>query len=155
ASAGGQAANEQNIVVGANHGRAYGPGLEAPSFIAPPSEPLLASMKLQDRLEEQVRKMVNLAVQATASRESAESKSLDNQGLEAGLSFIGLCLQNAEQQIASHWAAYEDRNPKNRSVAVVKYPDRYSLKTDADRIRECGELTKLLYSVPGRLAKKE
>ena len=34
---------------------------------------------------------------------------MDNQGLEAGLSYIGLVLEAAERQIAEFWAAYEER----------------------------------------------
>ena len=33
---------------------------------------------------------------------------MDNQGLEAGLSYIGLVLESAERRIAEFWAAYED-----------------------------------------------
>jgi hypothetical protein len=155
ATTGGQAAGEQNIVVGANHGRAYGKDLDAPGFIAPPTAPLQASIALQEKLEGDIRKLVNLSVQTMATRGSAESKSMDNQGLEAGLSFIGLVLESTERQIAEYWAAYENKNAKQREIATVKYPDRYSLKTDSDRIDESTKLSKLIYSVPGRLAKKE
>lgn len=155
ATTGGQSAGEQNIVVGASHGRAYGKDTDAPAFIAPPTEPLLASIALQEKLEGDIRKLVNLAVQTMATRGSAESKSMDNQGLEAGLSFIGLVLESTERQIAEFWAAYENKNVKQREIATVKYPDRYSLKTDSDRIDESTKLSKLIYTVPGRKAKKE
>ena len=36
----------------------------------------------------------------------------------------------------SRWAAYEDRVESRRKIATIKYPDRYSLKTDQDRIDE-------------------
>ena len=78
---------------------------------------------------------------------------MDNQGLEAGLSYIGLVLEAAERQIAEYWAAYEERDAANRQVATIKYPDRYSLKTDADRIDEAENLVKLMYAVPGRKVK--
>ncbi len=155
ATAGGQGAGDQNVVVGANHGRAYGKDLDAPSFIHPSSEPLKASIVLQEKLEGDIRRLVNLAVASMGARGSAESKAMDNQGLEAGLSFIGLVLESGERQIAEHWAAYENRNPDEREVATIKYPDRYSLKTDADRIDESTKLSKLIYSVPGRIAKQE
>jgi hypothetical protein len=155
ATSGGQGAGEQAITVGANHGRAYGKDLDPPQFIHPSPEPLLASIKLQDKLEGDIRRLVNLAVQAMATRGSAEAKALDNQGLEAGLSFIGLVLESSERLIAEHWAAYESKNPKQREVATVKYPDRYSLKTDADRIDEARKLAELIYKVPGRKAKQE
>ena len=80
---------------------------------------------------------------------------MDNQGLEAGLSYIGLVLEAAERQIAEFWAAYEERDPSKRNVATIKYPDRYSLKTDSDRITEAENLVKLMYAVPGQKVKRE
>lgn len=155
ATTGGQGADDKAIRVGANHGRAYGKDLNAPAFISPSSEPLQISMQLQEKLEADMRKIVNLAVSAMATRGSAESKSLDNQGLEAGLSFIGSVLQGTEQQVAGYWAAYEERDVKKRQVATIKYPDRYSLKTDSDRIEEARKLAELIYKVPGQTAKRE
>ena len=38
---------------------------------------------------------------------SGKAKRQDNQGLEAGLSFIGLVLENGERLISGYWAAYE------------------------------------------------
>ena len=80
---------------------------------------------------------------------------MDNQGLEAGLSYIGLVLEAAERQIAEFWAAYEERSRSKRNIATVKYPDRYSLKTDSDRITEAQSLVKLMYAVPGQKVKRE
>ena len=155
ATAGGQGAAETDIKVGATHGRAYDKGMSPPGFINPSAEPLHASLELQERLKRDIRELVNLAVSALAVRASAESKAMDNQGLEAGLSYIGLLLESAERQLCEHWAAYEERNITKREVATIKYPDRYSLKTDADRIKEAQDLTKLMNSVPGRKVKRE
>jgi hypothetical protein len=80
---------------------------------------------------------------------------MDNQGLEAGLSYIGLVLEAAERRIADFWAAYEDRIETRRNVATIKYPDRYSLKTDLDRIEEADKLSDLMYSIPGKTIKRE
>jgi hypothetical protein len=155
ATTGGQGAGETDIKVGATHGRAYDKGMNPPGFINPSAEPLRASLELQDRLKRDIRELVNLAVSALAVRASAESKAMDNQGLEAGLSYIGLLLESAERQLCEHWAAYEERTVTKREVATIKYPDRYSLKTDADRIKEAQDLTKLMNSVPGRKVKRE
>lgn len=155
ATTGGQAASDRDINIGVSHGRAYDKNVNPPAFISPPDEPLRASMDLQDRYEAQIYKLVNLAVETLASRASAESKSMDNQGLEAGLSFIGLVLENGESKIADHWAAYEDRTESRRQMPTIKYPDRYSLKTDGDRIDEATKLSKLIFTVPGRKAKRE
>ena len=155
ATTGGQPGADNDIRVGVTQGRTYDKGMNAPSFINPSSEPLKASMDLQAKLEDGIRKLIHLAVADTANRATAESKSMDNQGLEAGLSYIGLVLEAAERQIAEFWAAYEERNPSQRNVATIKYPDRYSLKTDSDRIAEAQSLVKLMYAVPGQKVKRE
>jgi len=155
ATTGGQGAAETDIKVGATHGRAYDKGMNTPSFINPSSEPLRASLELQARLKGDIRELVNLAVSALAVRVSAESKQMDNQGLEAGLSYIGLLLESAERQVAGYWSAYEERQPSKREIATIKYPDRYSLKSDADRVKEAQDLTKLMSAVPGRRVKRE
>lgn len=155
ATTGGQGADDDDIKVGTTHGRYYDRDTDQPAFIAPPSEPLEASLKLQEKLEQDVRKLVNLAVVNLATRSSAESKSMDNQGLEAGLSFIGLVLEAGERRIADYWASYEEKTRSRRQVALIKYPDRYSLKTDSDRIEEAGKLAELINSLPSRKAKRE
>lgn len=155
ATSGGQGAADGEMKVGVTQGRYYDMQAERPGFIHPSSEPLKASMDLQAKLEADIRKLVNLAVVSLASRASAESKTMDNQGLEAGLSFIGLVLQAAEQRIADYWASYEEKKVNKRSIATIKYPDRYSLKTDMDRIEEADKLSDLMFKIPGRTIKKE
>jgi len=155
ASTGGQGAADTDIKVGVTHGRAYDKGMNPPEFINPSSEPLKASMELQGKLEADIRKLINLAVTDLGNRTSAESKKIDNQGLEAGLSDIGLVLESGERQVAEHWVAYEERDPEKRQTPTIKYPDRYSLKTDADRISESEKLSELMYAIPGRTVKKE
>lgn len=155
ATAGGQAAANQNIEVGATVGRAYDLNAQPPAFIAPPSHPLEASMKLQEKLENDIRKLVQLAVINLAPRASAESKQMDSEGLNAGLSFIGLQLESAERLITEYWAAYENSNPSLRQIATIKYPERYSLKDDGQRLEEAGKLSGLSDRIPGRTFKRE
>lgn len=157
ATAGGQGAMRREMKVGPTHGRVYDIRAERPGFIHPSPEPLEASLKLQEKLEDDIRKLVNLAVQNKVGRRvtSAEALKMSDQGLEAGLSYIGLVLEGGERKIADHWAAYEERQINRRKVAVIKYPDRYSLKTDKDRIDEASELSKLMFTVPGVTVKKE
>jgi len=156
-AAGDQRAADNEITTGAAQGRAYDLKAEAPQFIHPSSEPLKASMQLQEKLEDEIRKLVNLAVanKVGSRSRSAEAMKLSDQGLEAGLSFIGLVLEGGEQKIARNWAHYEDKRLSAQQVATVKYPDRYSLKTDKDRIEEAKELVDLTYTVPGQTVKRE
>lgn len=152
---GGQGSHDKEHKTGVSQGRYYPIGADRPAFIHPSSEPLEASMKLQGKLEQDIRRLINLAIQSLGSRQSAESKSMDNAGLEAGLSFIGLILESAERQIAEHWAAYEESNPKSRQIPTIKYPDRYSLKNDEDRITEAKALSELITDTPSNQARKE
>jgi len=147
----------EEMRTGVSHGRYYDLKADQPSFIHPSPEPLMASIKLQEKLEDDIRKLVNLAVQNKTGQRaiSAEAMKLSDQGLEAGLSYIGLVLENSERQIAEHWAAYESRDPEQRQVATIKYPDRYSLKNDEDRVKEATQLSELMYTVPGDQVKKE
>lgn len=145
------------VRVGATQGRAYDLKAERPGFIHPSPEPLMASIKLQEKLEDDIRKLVNLSVQNKLGQQaiSAEAMRMSDQGLEAGLSYIGLVLEGGERDVAKFWAAYENADAEKRQIATVKYPDRYSLKDDVDRISEAQELSKLMYAVPGRTVKKE
>jgi hypothetical protein len=157
ATSGGQRAMSREMKVGPTHGRLYDLRAEPPSFIHPSPEPLQASMNLQEKLEDDIRKLVNLAVQNKVGRRvtSAEAMKMSDQGLEAGLSYIGLVLEGAERKISNHWAAYEERQVKKRHIATIKYPDRYSLKTDLDRIQEASKLSELMFTVPGTTVKRE
>jgi len=156
ASSGGQPSANHEVPLGVSQGRAYDLRAERPGFINPSPEPLMASIKLQEKLEDDIRKLVNLAVANKVGKSiSAESKDMDNQGLEAGLSFIGMILENGERRIAEHWSAYEEKNTNKRKSPVIKYPDRYSLKTDLTRLEEAKKLTELMYSVPGSTVKRE
>lgn len=155
ATAGGQGAHDKEIKVGTTQGRRYDKETDRPGFIHPSSEPLKASMALRDDMKGDIRRLVNLAVTTLASRSSADSKAMDNRGLEAGLSYIGLKLEAAERLITEFWAAYEEKDVRLRQVATIKYPNRYSLKSDEDRIEEAGKLSKVILGTPSKTARKE
>jgi len=140
--------------VGSGKGRYYDKDMDRPDFIAPPTAPLIASMQLQEKLEDDIRKLVNLAVtnKAGSRTESAESKKLSSQGLEAGLSFIGLVMQQVERLVASTWASYE--NPSNPKPASISYPNRYILKSDMERLDESDKILDLADRIPSRKMKK-
>ena len=140
--------------VGGGKGRYYGINEKAPEFISPPTDPLLASMQLQGRLEDSIRTLINLAVSSKAGSrtESAEAKKVGQGGLEAGLSFIGVELAEGERLIAAIWAEYENVN--NPNFAIIHYPDRYTLKSDMERLEEAGEQLKLVEKLPTQELKK-
>jgi len=137
--------------VGVTHGRKYAKGLERPSFINPSSEPLRASMEKEDQLKEDIRKLVNLSLRNLARPAGSQSADLtDEQGLEAGLSYIGMELERAEREISEIWALYEKDKP-----AIIKYPKKYSLKSEKERVEEAKELIKIKETVPSKTGKKE
>jgi hypothetical protein len=137
--------------VGASQGRRYPLGTKRPGFINPSPEPLRVSMEKQTQLEEEIRRLVNLNVSnIKPSRSSAESKSFDERGLESGLSYIALELEYGERRIAQVWAWYEGSS----EVTRVKYPERYSIKTEEERNKEAEGIEKSVTTSPSLAYKK-
>ena len=142
---------DKEVEAGAATGRRYPAGMDAPQFIHPSAEPLTVSMQKQDQLKSEIRELMHLALSTMSEKmASKESKEMDMQGLESGLSYIGLVLEKGEQQIANFWAMYEGNDP-----AIIKYPTRYSLKTDEERLAEALELEKMKNKAPSSLFKRE
>jgi hypothetical protein len=130
--------NPKTIKVGSTDGRRYPIGVDRPGFIHPSSEPLQISMEKQKALKDDIRTLVNLAVANTRSRfASAESKQMDERGLESGLSAIGLVLEHGERRVGELWSDYED----SRKPLTVRYPERYSLRSDEDRRKDAEQLS--------------
>ena len=109
-------------------------------------------MQKQNQLKQDIRKLVNLSLsnleRPSGSQPANES---DEKGLEAGLSYIGLELEKVENNIAEIWTAYE----ASGETATIKYPRKYSLKTDKQRREEAAELNKLKQTIPSSLFQKE
>ena len=96
-------AKPREINIGSAQGRRYQKDLERPGFIHPSPEPLLASMQKQEKLQREIRQLVNLNLSnIEPKRASAESKQEDAKGLEAGLSYIGMELEYTERKIAKN-----------------------------------------------------
>lgn len=141
----------KEVKVGVTHGRRYPKEVAAPAFIHPSPEPLDVSMKLMDKMKEEIRQLLNLTLSSLEPKfASAESKDRDQLGLESGLSYIGLELENGERKIARIWAAYENDD----QIATINYPERYSLKTDGERKLEAKALQELRSAVPSRTGQK-
>lgn len=137
--------------IGTQTGVQYPKGMDAPSFIAPPTEPLVASMAKQQRMKEEIFELIDVAAsQAQPMHASADSKQMDNQGVESGLAYIGLELQYMEREIAKIWGLYENKGP-----ATVNYPKKYTLKSDAQRLEEAGSLNEIKVAIPSKKGAKE
>ena len=148
---GGEDGDPNVIELGNTVGRSYPAGSSPPEFIHPSSEPLNASMAKQKQLKEDVRALINLALSAIQPKyASAQAKEFDEHGLESGLSFIGLELEHGERQLASFFSEYEGKS----EVALINYPDRYSLKSDKERIEEAEELHQMMLKIPSKKAQK-
>jgi len=137
--------------VGVSVGRRYPKGVERPGWIAPPTEPLLASMEKQSQIEKEVRRLVNLALtNLSPTRSSSESKSEDQRGMEAGLAFIAGVLLKADRKIAEIWTMYT----KDKEPIVISYPTEFSLKSDDDRYKEADSLLDLIPKTPSITIKR-
>lgn len=148
----GPAGKVEEIKVGITTGRRYPRGLERPEFIHPSSEPLVASMNKQEQLKSEIRALINLSLTnlQPQKQSSAAVKKMDNAGLESGLSYIGLELENMERKIATYWQMYE-----KGSQAAVYYPETYSLKTEAERRLEAKEYSELLPKITSVTGRRE
>ena len=143
---------DDNITAGAMHGRRYPRNTDRPGFIAPPTDPLMAAMKKEEQLKRDIRILVNLGLaQIQGTMASAESKNMDQKGLEAGLSYVGMELEHAERRIAAIWAEYEGVSDQ----PTVQYPQRYSLKSDADLMQEAKDLEDRMMAIPSDTYKRE
>jgi len=132
---------DPEISVGVSQGRRYPMTADRPGFIHPSSEPLIASMKKQQDMKDEILMLMNLTLSVISS--SAESKQEDDKGLESGLSYIGLELEHVERVVGELWAMYESGD-----APLIKYPTKYSLKTDAERRDEANDLEQLATKVP-------
>ena len=143
--------DQEELQVGASFGQEYPLTAERPAFIHPPAEPMRVSMEKQAIMKDEIRQLINLAITSLQPRmASAASKSFDNLGLEAGLCYIGLELEYGENQIAKLWSSY-----MLDTCAVVKYPRKYSIKSEAERQSEAKALVELQGHVPSKTFQKE
>lgn len=151
---GGNPADDRTkeIKVGPMNGIGYPIGSNAPEFINPSSEPMKASMEKQAQMKNDMRKLANLALTSIEPKfASAESKQMDDRSLESGLSYIGLELERLERVIGEIWCDYVP----TATPITVKYPRKYSLKTDKDRREDAKEQVDLSTKVPSRTFNKE
>ena len=138
-------AKNTEIKVGVTQGRRYPVGQDRPAFIHPSSEPLKASMDKQRDLQREIRMLVNLSLMnLDPNRASEGSRELDNQGLESGLSYIGMELETGERALGVIWADYE----ASREIPMVNYPTKYSLLSDSERREEAKELREEMSRLP-------
>lgn len=142
----GETAVDREIRVGVMQGRTY-TGDQAPKFIHPSSEPINASVAKQKVLKDDIRQLVNLAVtNLKPAMASAESKGMDERSLEAGLSYLGLVLEHAENTLARIYSDYLG----STDIAIVSYPKTYSLQSETDRRTDAKELMELRLALPSK-----
>jgi len=124
---------DEGSVVGMAKGRRYKKGLSAPSYIAPQTANLTASMGKQEEISKRIRAACDLALTSlsvSTLKQSGESKKQDRVGLSAGLKYIATQLESAEREIADIVHIYLGREG---TVATVKYPDQYEMESDEER----------------------
>lgn len=124
--------------VGTRTGRRYAANLDAPSFINPSPEPLEISMAKQQRMEETIRKLMQLSLSnvTTSGRASADSKREDNKGQHSGLLYISMELERAERMIAASWSEYEG----GRDLADIIYPKTFEDQSTSEALGEAKDL---------------
>lgn len=141
------------VPIGGTDGRRYPMGAERPGFIHPSPKPIELSMKKQDAIIEEIRRLVNLSIMNLAPQHASEaSKRYDDRSLEAGLAYIGLILQKTEYDIVNGWELYDESSD---SDTQIKYPATYNLKSSEGRLDEAVKLISAIPKVASELARKE
>jgi hypothetical protein len=142
---------EQVSQVGSGHGIRYPKGMDAPAFINPDPESLTASRKFSGELEEDINILANIALSNVEPRRQTEGKKKMDEGQkEEGLSYIGTELQFGENKIGSFWSKFEEEESK----PSVAYPQNYSLKSEADRLKEAEALREETDKIPSKTFQK-
>lgn len=140
--------DSEEISIGATQGRKYPKGLDRPGFIGPPVDQLQASMAKQDQLKLEVRSLLQLALNSVVGprMQSAESKGQDQQGLESGLSYIGLELENGEQQVGRFWTMWEG----TKDPPTIRYPKKFKIQSDKDARDDAEQLATQRDKIPSK-----
>lgn len=131
------------IRAGAASGRIYYKDLEAPGFIAPPTDSVEISLRKQEAIIVQMRQIVDItltSLSVKALEQSGESKEADRVGQDAAMAYIGGVLESGERDIAEIWHLYlgEENQPVD-----VSYPRDYKVTGTGDRIAEGKQLQDL------------
>lgn len=138
-------AKTHEIRLGTGKGRRFPKDIGPPGYINPDPATLEVSMKKGEQLREDIRLLVNLNLMTmNPRRQSVDSKEVDKEGLEAGLSYIGLMLQKGEQEIAEHWNMFEGVQVQPQ----ITYPKTYNLRTEDERLKEGKEVEQMVHKVP-------
>lgn len=144
-------ARNEEVTLGVTSGRRYGKDLERPGFIHPSSEPLQATMAKEMQIKEDIRRAVHLSVATLDPRmASAESKQMDDQGLQNGLLAIGMALERFERRLAHIWSLY-----MGEQEATIRYPEQWTVQGDAGRREDAQALCELKDQIPSLTAAKE
>ena len=141
----------KKVSVGSTTGRRYPKGFDAPAYIHPSPAPLKASMDKQNSLIQEIRQLMHLSLaNMREDQRSADSRRLDNHGLESGLASIGVELEKAERKIQDFWCMYTGETPGS-----INYPRSYELKSDAERIAEAKDLLEIQKTNPSPTFQRE
>jgi hypothetical protein len=134
------------------NGRKIPNDIKPPTWIAPDTLALTASMDKQKQMKEEIRTLLYLSLgNLQATRQSADSKAADVSQEENGLSYIGFELSLAENKICEFWHAYEN----NTQPFSINYPQTYDIKTTSERVTEATGYLPIMKAVPSTTGKKE
>jgi len=136
---------EDEATTGVKKGLFYDKGVNPPAFISPPTEPMSTALAFRKAFREEVRDLVTGTLEGLG----------EDGTMEAGLAFIGQCLEDAEARMWDHWVAYESADASRRRVPQILYPETWNLKTDAERLEEANQYIDTMNKLPVQEGKKE
>lgn len=144
---------DQGITAGPSRGLKYATGMNAPVYVAPPVEPLEASLKKQRALKDEIRECVNLFLQSVKSVYQSDTSKQNI--MSNGLVKIGSELERGERMIAAIYLDYDNKinDDAINSIKIV-YPTDYDKLTDSTRCAIGKELISFSETVPSPHAQK-
>jgi hypothetical protein len=148
--------NPAKVHIGQRDGLRIPNDTNPPMFLGPSDIQIKVSMEKQDRMKDDIKRLINLAAAAAHARytkrggATAGGTETDEAGLNSGLSAVGAMLETAERRVGRLWREYEAGPP-----ITVHYPQRYSLRTDDERRKDAESLIAASNLVPSALFRQE
>jgi hypothetical protein len=134
------------LKIGNNYGRRYAQNSERPDFISPDTENIPKMLDLYDKIRDDIRRLMLLALQNVSVRGLMTVTALTQSQASTnhGLAVLAVALEKAERGITQIWADFE----KQPDDYVVKYPNDFQMMSVQERLEHIEKLSKMQDVVP-------
>jgi len=134
------------LKIGKNYGRRYSQNSDRPDFISPDTENIPKMLELYDKIRDDIRRLMLLALQNVSVRGlmSVTALTQSQASTNHGLAVLAVLLEKAERGVAQIWADFE----KESDDYIVKYPNDFQMMSVQERLEHIEKLSKMQEVVP-------